>query len=67
MTRGPPDLRKVATDDPDYLPSATIPLPSETHGGGDVAVYAIGPGAALFHGVQEQSYLYYAMAAALGW
>jgi alkaline phosphatase len=32
-----------------------------------VAVYATGPGSALFHGVQEQSYLYYAMAEALGW
>jgi alkaline phosphatase len=32
-----------------------------------VPVYATGPGAPLFHGVQEQSYLYYAIAEALGW
>jgi alkaline phosphatase len=67
VTKGPPNLRKVDTEDPEYLQSATIPLQAETHAGGDVAVYATGPGAALFHGVQEQSYLYYAMAAALGW
>ena len=67
VTRGPPDLRDVDTEAPDYLQSATVPLPGESHSGSDVAVYATGPGAALFHGVQEQSYLYYAMAAALGW
>jgi alkaline phosphatase len=44
-----------------------VPLSSETHSGADVPVYARGPGAALFHGVQEQSYLYYAIAEALGW
>jgi len=30
-------------------------------------VYAIGAGAYLFHGVQEQSYLYHAMVEALRW
>ena len=39
----------------------TIPLYSETHGGDDVAMYAIGPMAHLFHGVQEQNYLAHAM------
>jgi len=66
-THGPPDLRNVDTEDPDYLQTAMVPLPSEKHSGEDIPVYATGPGAALFHGVQEQSYLYYAMAAALGW
>ena len=45
---------------------ATRAARSETHGGEDVPIYAGGPGAALFHGVQEQSYVYHAMAAALG-
>jgi len=40
---------------------------SETHGGEDVAIYAGGPGAQLFHGVQEQNYIFHAISAALGW
>jgi alkaline phosphatase len=67
ITQGTPDLTHVDTEDPSYLQTAAVPLKSETHSGADVPVYAIGPGAALVHGVQEQSYLYYAMAAALGW
>ena len=34
---------------------------------GELAGYASGPRAYLFHGVQEQSYLYHAMVEALGW
>ena len=30
-------------------------------------IYAGGPGSALFHGVQEQSFVYHAIIAALGW
>jgi len=67
IKKGVPDLTKVDTESPGYLQTAAVPLDSETHSGADVPVYATGPGAALFHGVQEQSYLYYAMAAALGW
>ncbi len=67
IEKGPPDLTKVDTESPGYLQTAAVPLDNETHSGADVPVYATGPGAALFHGVQEQSYLYYAMAAALGW
>ncbi len=67
ITQGPPDLTHVDTESPEYLQTAAVPLDNETHSGADVPVYATGPGSALFHGVQEQSYLYYAMAAALGW
>jgi alkaline phosphatase len=67
VTKGTPDLTRVDTADPSYLPTASVPLPNETHSGADVPVYATGPRAALFHGVQEQSYLYYALAEALGW
>jgi alkaline phosphatase len=67
VTGGPPDLSEVDTTAPDYLQTAAVPLPNETHSGADVPVYATGPGAPLFHGVQEQSYLYYAIAEALGW
>jgi alkaline phosphatase len=67
VTKGPPDLAKVDTEDSEYLQTAAVPLPNETHSGADVPVYATGPGAPLFHGVQEQSYLYYALVEALGW
>jgi len=52
---------------PDYRQTTAVPLAVETHSGEDVPLYAGGPGAALFHGVQEQSYVFYAIAAALGW
>ncbi|MEZ4333929.1 MAG: alkaline phosphatase [Myxococcota bacterium] len=67
ITHGRPDLTPVDTTAPDYLQEATVPMLQETHGGEDVAVYAGGARAALFHGVQEQSYLYHAMVEALGW
>jgi alkaline phosphatase len=66
-TAARPDLTGADTAAPTYLQESAIPLPSETHGGEDVAIYAGGPGAALFHGVQEQSYVYHAIRAALGW
>jgi alkaline phosphatase len=60
-------LEGVDTTDPDFLQEAAIPFDAETHSGEDVPVYAGGPGSALFHGVQEQSYVYHAMVDALGW
>lgn len=66
VKRGRPDLRTVDTTAPDYLQEATVPLAAETHGGEDVPIYAGGPGAALFHGVREQHFVYHAIAAALG-
>ena len=39
-----------------------VPLNYETHGGEDVAVYAVGPMSHLFTGVNEQHYLAHAMA-----
>jgi alkaline phosphatase len=67
ITRGRPDLRRVDTSAPDYLQEATVPARNETHSGEDVAVYAGGPGADLFHGVLEQNYVYHAIVEALGW
>ena len=66
-TQGRPELADVDARKPDYLQEATVPLRAETHGGEDVPIYAGGPGAALFHGVQEQSYVYHAIVEALGW
>lgn len=66
--RGPvarPDLTAVDTTLPSFLQEAAIPMDSETHAAEDVAIFASGPRSYLFHGVQEQSYIYQVMAKAL--
>jgi len=63
---GRPELSNAQVQDPDYLQEAPVALGAETHAGEDVPIYAGGPGAALFHGVQEQNFVYHALAAALG-
>lgn len=65
ITMGRPDLTAVNTSDPSYLQESTVPLNSETHAGEDVAIYAAGPGAHLFHGVQEQNFIFHVMLEAL--
>ncbi|XP_039611642.1 alkaline phosphatase, tissue-nonspecific isozyme [Polypterus senegalus] len=45
-----------------YLAQSAVPLRLETHGGEDVAVFAKGPMAHLFHGVHEQNYIPHVMA-----
>lgn len=45
-----------------YKQQSAVPLNSETHGGEDVAIYARGPMAYLFHGVHEQHYVGHVMA-----
>ncbi len=65
-TRGRPDLSTVDTAAPDHLQECTMPLSSETHGGEDVALYADGPQAHLFHGVLEQNVIFHVMVEALG-
>ena len=66
-TSARPELAASVVQSASYLQEAAVPLATETHGGQDVAVWAGGPRAGLFHGVQEQSYLYHAMVEALGW
>ena len=66
ITKGRPDLSSADTQGSTYLQESTLPLPSETHGGEDVPIYAGGPSAALFHGAREQNFIYHALAAALG-
>ncbi|KAK4310261.1 hypothetical protein Pmani_018154 [Petrolisthes manimaculis] len=46
----------------DYTQLAAVPRNSETHGGDDVAIYAVGPMAHLFHTLHEQNYIAHAMA-----
>jgi alkaline phosphatase len=60
-----PDLTDVDTADKDYLQPALVPLGSETHGGSDVAAYAIGPRSFLVRGVIEQNYLFHVIDYAL--
>lgn len=63
--KGRPDLSNVNTAGPDYRQEAVVPLLNETHGGEDVVIYADGPGAHLFHGVQEQNVIFHIMVEAL--
>ncbi|HEX7810922.1 MAG TPA: alkaline phosphatase [Burkholderiales bacterium] len=63
---GRPDLGGIDTAAPDYLQESAMPMPGETHGGEDVAIYARGPQAHLIRGVMEQNVIYHVMAAALG-
>jgi len=47
--------------DYDYKSSSGIPLSSETHGGDDVGIWAIGPMSHLFHSTHQQSYIAHVM------
>lgn len=53
---------RLCPDDDEYMQQAAVPLDAETHGGEDVAIYAKGPMAHLFHGVKEQNYIAHVMA-----
>jgi alkaline phosphatase len=55
------DLGDVDTTDQGFHQQILVPMEAETHGGEDVAIYAAGPGAWLFHGVQEQNVIYHVM------
>lgn len=60
-----PDLTEVDTTAPNYRQLTAYPLSSETHGGEDVAAYAVGPQAERVRGVMEQNLLYDVMRRAL--
>jgi len=52
-----PDLTNVDTASDSFLQPASVPLSRETHGGDDVAIFALGPQAHLFQNVYEQHYI----------
>ncbi|KAK3866890.1 hypothetical protein Pcinc_027600 [Petrolisthes cinctipes] len=58
------NLTGIDTNHPDFTSLAAVPTieEHETHGGEDVAVYASGPMAHLFHRVHEQTYVAHVMA-----
>lgn len=60
------DLTDIDTTDIDFLQQALVPLGSESHAGDDVAIFAQGPWAHLFHGSVEQNTIYHVMAKAIG-
>jgi alkaline phosphatase len=51
---------------PDFIQQALVPLPSETHGGEDLGIYAIGPWSHLFQGTVEENYTFHVMDFAAG-
>ncbi len=61
---GRQNLTDIDTTNPGYHQEALIPLESETHGGEDVALYGMGPGAAGVIGTSEQSIVFHVMNAA---
>ncbi len=61
---GRADLSTVDTTQAGFHPETLVPLSSETHGGEDVAIYAIGAGADLVRGVMEQHVIFHVMMAA---
>jgi len=62
---GRPELDEDEVIEPRFKQQSLVPLPSETHGGQDVAIYARGPGAHYLTGVHEQSFIFYVMKDAL--
>ncbi|MDD1614806.1 MAG: alkaline phosphatase, partial [Methylococcaceae bacterium] len=66
ITTGRPLLDSAKVESSNYLQEAIIPLGAETHAAEDVAIFAGGPKAHLFHGIVEQNVIYHVMAEALG-
>jgi alkaline phosphatase len=60
------DLTSVETTNKDYLQETSIRLSSETHGGGDVMLFAKGAGSAVFKGTIDNTKVYTLMKKAFG-
>lgn len=55
------DLTDVDTSTAGFHQESLVPLDSETHAGEDVGVFAVGPGAQLITGTNEQSLIFHVM------
>ncbi|MCH9690544.1 MAG: alkaline phosphatase [Gammaproteobacteria bacterium] len=64
--RGRQNLTNINTEVPGFHQESLVPLPSETHAGEDVGVWALGPGAHLLTGTNEQNVIFHVMAHAGG-
>ena len=60
------DLSDIDTEDKDFQQPSLVFMPSETHGGDDVAIFATGPGSELVSGVMEQNEIFHVMGRASG-
>lgn len=60
------DLTDINTAAPDFRQQALVPMPSETHAGEDVPIFASGPGASLVSGVMEQNEIFHVIGRATG-
>ncbi len=60
------DLTDSDTTAKDYRQQALVPMPSETHAGEDVVIFARGPGAELVSGVMEQNEIFHVIGHASG-
>ncbi len=56
---GRPDLTDVDTEHVDYMQEALVPARSESHGGEDVGIWAIGPGSKAVRGTMEQNTIFH--------
>ena len=52
------DLSKSDVLDVDFIQQALVPLPSETHAGEDVGIWAVGPWAHLYQGTVDENYTF---------
>jgi alkaline phosphatase len=58
---GASDKQDLENTDPNYRQAALVPMDYETHGGEDVALYAVGPQSQLFSGTLEQHWVFHAL------
>jgi alkaline phosphatase len=58
---GASNKQDLENTDPNYRQTALVPMDYETHGGEDVALYAVGPQSQLFSGTLEQHWVFHAL------
>ena len=61
INAGRHDLTHIHTEEVGYHQETLVPLDAESHGAEDVGIYAIGPGAHLVSGTNEQNIIFHIM------